>query len=72
MYRAPSLCGVASRGPLLRDASVASLRALFDPARPTPEFGMHLHGTGAVLGHLYGLELPEGERAALLTYLDML
>ncbi|HTQ06900.1 MAG TPA: hypothetical protein VMI54_23745 [Polyangiaceae bacterium] len=71
-YRVPSLHGVGTRGPLLHDASVASVDALFDPARPTPAFSGRLHGSGAVAGHPFGLDFTADERAALLAYLHAL
>src|SRR5262249_12814318 len=43
-YRTPSLRGVATRGPLFHDASMPSLEALFDPARPLA--GGHAYGLG--------------------------
>ncbi|HEY1533517.1 MAG TPA: c-type cytochrome [Polyangiaceae bacterium] len=72
MYRVPSLHGVATRGPLLHDGSLPSLAAMFDPARETSAFAQRLHGTGAVPGHRFGLDLSEAERAALVAYLGLL
>ena len=71
-YRVPSLHGVGTRGPLLHDGTVPSLDAMFDPARVTPAFTGKLHGTGAVQGHPFGLDLDDGDRAALLAYLKAL
>jgi cytochrome c5 len=71
-YRVPSLHGVGSRGPLLHDATVASVADLLDPVRPTAAFTGKLHGTGAVAGHLYGLELSDADRAALVAYVEAL
>jgi len=71
-YRVPSLHGVSTRGPLLHDGSVASLDDFLNPARVTAEFDARLHGTGAVPGHRFGLELGSDDRAALLTYLHAL
>jgi mono/diheme cytochrome c family protein len=71
-YRVPSLHGVSTRGPLLHDASVASLDDFFDPARLGAAFDGRLHGAGAVTGHLFGLDLEPGDRAALLAYLHAL
>ena len=45
---------------------------MFDPARITPAFTQKLHGTGAVQGHLFGLDLDAGDRAALVAYLGAL
>jgi cytochrome c5 len=72
MYRVPSLRGLGSRGPLLHDASLPSIAALLDAARMTSEFSARLHGTGAVPGHRYGLDLTDADRAALVAYLEAL
>jgi len=58
-YRVPSLRGVATRGRLLHDGSIADLPALFDPARTIP-------------GHRFGLDLSADDRAALLAFLTTL
>ena len=72
MYRVPSLHGVGTRGPLLHDGSLPSLAAMFDPARETSAFAQRLHGTGAVKGHRFGLDLSEADRVALIGYLSLL
>jgi mono/diheme cytochrome c family protein len=71
-YRVPSLHGVGTRGPLLHDGTVPSVAALFDPSRPTASFAQRLHGAGAVPGHLYGLNLADTDRAALIAYVEAL
>jgi hypothetical protein len=71
-YRVPSLRGVGTRGPLLHDGTLPSVDAMFDPARLTAAFGQKLHGAGAVRGHIFGLDLPDGDRQDLLTYLHTL
>jgi mono/diheme cytochrome c family protein len=71
-YRVPSLHGVGSRGPLLHDGTVPGVAAMFDPARTTPAFTGKLHGSGAVPGHTFGLDLPAGDRAALVEFLQAL
>ncbi|HEV3191969.1 MAG TPA: hypothetical protein VGY54_15765 [Polyangiaceae bacterium] len=71
-YRVPSLRGVGTRGPLLHDGTVLSLDAMFDPARPTAAFTQRLHGSGPAPGHLFGLDLARGDRAALVAYLRAL
>jgi cytochrome c5 len=71
-YRVPSLHGVGTRGPLLHDGTVPSLDSMFDPLRPTPAFAAKLHGTGAVPGHTFGLDLAPSDREALLSYLRAL
>ena len=72
MYRVPSLRGVGQRTPLLHDGTVPTLEAMFDPARPTSAFAARLHGPGAVPGHLFGLNLDEPDRTALLAFLRAL
>jgi len=72
MYRVPSLHGVGTRGPLLHDGSLPSLATMFDPARETSAFRQRLHGTGAVNGHRFGLDLPAADRDALVRYLSLL
>ncbi len=69
MYRVTSLHGVAQRGLLLHDGSVASLSAMFDPARVTASFTGGVR-PGAVPGHTYGLDLSDADRADLLAYLE--
>jgi len=71
-YRVPSLHGVGTRGPLLHDGTVPSVDALFDPSRVTAAFAQKLHGTGSVPGHAYGLDLADGDRRDLITYLHSL
>ena len=71
-YRVPSLRGVATRGPLLHDASLPGLDAMFDPARTTSTYEGGRLGPGAVSGHPYGLRLREAERLALTAYLQTL
>lgn len=68
-YRVPSLHGVGTRGPLLHDGTVASLDVMFDPARVRSDFSGRLHGSGAIEGHPYGLDLDATDRAALLEFL---
>ena len=71
-YRVPSLHGVGTRGPLLHDGTVPSVDAMFDPARVTQAFAQKLHGAGPVPGHTYGLDLTDGERRDLITYVEAL
>jgi mono/diheme cytochrome c family protein len=56
-YRVPSLRGVAERGRLLHDASVADVAQLLDPARTSP-------------GHRFGSDLSAVDRDALARYVD--
>jgi mono/diheme cytochrome c family protein len=71
-YRVPSLHGVGTRGPLLHDGTVPSIRAMLDPSRITPAFTGKLHGEGAVPGHPFGLDLGDADRAALVQFLGAL
>jgi len=71
-YRVPSLHGVGTRGPLLHDGTVDGLDAMFDPARLDASYTGRLHGTGAVPGHPFGLDLSPPDRAALIEYLGAL
>jgi hypothetical protein len=71
-YRVPSLRGVGTRGPLLHDGTIPSVDAFFDPARLTSAFAQRLHGGGPVPGHVFGLDLADGDRQALTAYLQAL
>ncbi len=57
LYRIPSLRGVGRTAPYLHHGAFDSLDAMFDPARDEP-------------GHAYGLDLSEGEREALIAFLE--
>jgi hypothetical protein len=57
---------------LLHDGTVPTVDALFDPTRTTPSFADRLHGTGAVPGHVYGLDLSGADRSALVAYVASL
>lgn len=71
-YRVPSLRFVGTRGPLLHDASLPSLEALFDPTRLDAGYRGGTYGAGSVGGHRFGLDLVASERAALIAYLKSL
>lgn len=71
-YRVPSLRFVSTRGPLLHDASLPTLDALFDPARLRDDYRGGTRAAGAVRGHAFGLDLSDDERRDLLTYLRAL
>lgn len=71
-YRTPSLRGVSARGPLLHDATAPSLQVLFDPARARPGYAHAAHGVSIIPGHLFGLELDEASRSALVAYVETL
>ncbi|CAN5199157.1 hypothetical protein BH09MYX1_BH09MYX1_48510 [soil metagenome] len=65
-YRVPSLRGVATRGPLLHDASVQTPHELLDPARLAPGYDGR---RGPIQGHRYGLDLGREERTDLEAFL---
>jgi hypothetical protein len=71
-YRVPSLHGVGTRGPLLHDGVLPSLEAMFDPSRLNSTRVERVHGSGPTPGHVYGLDLDEADRAALVDYLRAL
>ena len=71
-YRVPSLRGLASRGPLLHDGSLAGPADLLNRARVQPGFTRALHGPGPVPGHLFGLNFDADERRQVLAYLATL
>lgn len=68
-YRVPTLRRVDLRRQLFHDGSLPDLRALLDPQRLTDGYSGGRRGPGPILGHPYGLDLPEPERDALRTYL---
>jgi hypothetical protein len=70
-YRVPSLRGVSLRALLLHDGSLPSLDAMFDPSRTGSDFSGGVR-PGVVPGHVFGLDLDDADRAALLAYLDEL
>jgi cytochrome c5 len=71
-YRVAPLVRVADGAPYLHDGTVPTLDLLLSSARLDPGFTGGARGPGPVRGHLYGLDLPADERAALLRYLESL
>lgn len=76
-YKVPSLKGVWYRGPFEHSGSVATLEDWFDPRRLNDDYvPTGFRGAGvkarAVKGHLFGLDLPESERKALIAFLKTL
>lgn len=57
LYRIPSLRGVGRTAPYLHHGAFDTLQEMFDPAREEP-------------GHEHGLDLSEGEREALIHFLE--
>jgi mono/diheme cytochrome c family protein len=70
-YRVPSLRGVGRRALLLHDGSLPSLDAMFDPTRLGSDYDGGVR-VGAVPGHVFGLDLSDSDRGALLAYLEAL
>lgn len=67
-YRPPSLLAVGDAAPYLHHGAVASLEDLLSTRRFTAGYVGPL-GVGAVVGHAYGTELGEEDRAALVAFL---
>ncbi len=67
-YRVPSLRGVGTRGLLLHDGSLHDLGALLDRARTRSDYTLG-RGGDPVMGHEYGLDLGDDDRAALIAFL---
>jgi hypothetical protein len=76
-YKVPSLKGVWYRGPFGHNGAVATLEDWLDPARlrddyePTGYKGYDGKAR-SVKGHEFGLDLPAGERRALIAFLKTL
>jgi hypothetical protein len=76
-YKVPSLKGVWYRGPFEHNGSVATLEDWFDARRlrddyvPTGFIGAGVK-TRPVKGHLFGLDLSEKDRRALIAFLKTL
>jgi hypothetical protein len=76
-YKVPSLKGVWYRGPFEHNGSVATLEDWFDPRRLSPDYiptgyrGYNMK-TRAVPGHEFGLNLPSGDKKALIAFLKTL
>ncbi len=71
-YRIAPLLRVGDGAPYLHDGSVPSLDALLSSARQAPDFTGGARGPGPIRGHLYGVDLPPAERAALIAYVESL
>jgi hypothetical protein len=71
-YRVAPLVRVADAAPYLHDGTVPTLEVLFSSARLAPDFAGGARGPGPIKGHLYGIDLPEADRAALVRYLESL
>jgi hypothetical protein len=77
-YKVPSLRGVWYRGPFEHNGSCATLEDWFDPHRlnddyvPTGWKGPPGTKIRAVKGHVFGLDLSQDERKALIAFLKTL
>ncbi|HSE97083.1 MAG TPA: hypothetical protein VLD57_02360 [Blastocatellia bacterium] len=76
-YKVPSLRGVWYRGPFEHNGSVLTLEDWFDPRRLRDDYvptGFKGYGvkTRAVKGHEFGLNLPTGDKKALIAFLKTL
>jgi cytochrome c peroxidase len=73
-YKVPSLRGVWYRNAFGHMGQAETLEEWFDPARLNLDYtpkGFHL-GRGPIRGHEFGLNLPIGDRAALIAFLRTL
>ncbi|MSP60450.1 MAG: hypothetical protein EXR72_08920 [Myxococcales bacterium] len=71
-YRPPSLLGVASAAPYLHHGAVQSLEDLLAPERLAPGYRRGVQGPGPVVGHAFGTDWPEPDRAAVVAFLRTL
>jgi hypothetical protein len=71
-YRVTSLVRVADAAPYLHDGSVPTLDMLLSSARLAPGFSGGGRGPGPIRGHLYGIDLPDADRRALIAFLESL
>jgi cytochrome c5 len=71
-YRVAPLVRIADGAPYLHDGSVPSLEALLSSERLAPDYAGGARGPGPIRGHLYGIDLPAADRAALIAYLAAL
>ncbi|HEV3194200.1 MAG TPA: c-type cytochrome, partial [Polyangiaceae bacterium] len=71
-YRTAPLVRVANAGPYFHDGSVATLEDVLSPARIQPSYARSPLGPRPVTGHLYGTQLPQTDREALVAYLHTL
>ena len=76
-YKVPSLKGVWYRGPFPHNGAVLTLEDWFNPHRldddyvPTG-FRGYENKPHPVRGHLFGLDLPDSDRKALIAFLKTL
>jgi hypothetical protein len=71
-YRPPTLLRVRDAAPYFHNGSVPSLEALFSGERFDPDYAGSPLGPGAVVGHRFGVDLPDSESEALIAYLRSL
>lgn len=76
-YKIPSLRGVWYRGPFFHNGELATLEDVLDPARLKDDYvptGFKLPeiAAKAVRGHDFGMDIPEKDKEALITFLKTL
>ena len=69
-YRVAPLVRIADGAPYLHDGSVASLEELLSPERLSPDYEGGRFGPGPIPGHTAGTDLAQGDRAALIAFLE--
>ncbi len=70
-YRIAPLVDVANAAPYLHHGAVRDLDELLSPKRLAADFNGKL-GRGAIPGHTFGTALAAGDRAALISFLEIL
>lgn len=69
MFRPAPLVAVRDAAPYFHDGSVPTLADVLDPARLRADYDRGVRGTGPILGHAFGTQLPDADRAAILAVL---
>src|SRR5262249_24234414 len=69
MFRPAPLVAVRDAAPYSHDGSVPTLADVLDPARLRPDYTRGVRGEGAIMGHAFGTQLADDDRAALVAYL---
>lgn len=71
-YRPAALLNVRFAAPYFHDASVPTLEDVFSADRFEPDYDRRTHGEGPALGHRFGVDLSDEEKADLLAFLRTL
>lgn len=71
-YRPPALVRVSRAAPYFHQGAVPTLADVLSPERLAPSYARSPLGKGAVAGHAFGTDLPAGDRAAIVVFLESL